>query len=189
MEFYYVSIAPTPTPAPVDVTVHYVDQDGLAVASNTIARCVAGINPVRAMPTDLPADYRLTDSDEVQYVFVDENGADKTELAFHYERIENPVTPTRTLARAQGGAGAGVLSSGRRKPSLSIPIAPSPAIPTGKNTVNVNLANVPSGYTLISNASVQITVNENGIATPDAVEFLFSVDQMTRNITVYYRDA
>ncbi len=75
VEFYYVSIAPTPTPAPVDVTVHYVDQDGLAVASDTIARCVAGINPVRAMPTDLPADYRLTDSDEVQYVFVDENRA------------------------------------------------------------------------------------------------------------------
>ena len=39
VEFYYVSIAPTPTPAPVDVTVHYVDQDGLAVASDTIALC------------------------------------------------------------------------------------------------------------------------------------------------------
>ena len=189
VEFYYVSIAPTPTPAPVDVTVHYVDQDGLAVASNTIARCVAGINPVRAMPTDLPADYRLTDSDEVQYVFVDENGADKTELAFHYERIENPVTPT---AEPSPEPKVALVPVSYRLVDESKPFhtdSPVACYSDRENTVNVNLANVPSGYTLISNASVQITVNENGIATPDAVEFLFSVDQMTRNITVYYRDA
>ena len=189
VEFYYVSTAPTPTPAPVDVTVHYVDQDGLAVASDTIARCVAGINPVRAMPTDLPANYRLTDSDEVQYVFVDENGADKTELTFHYERIENPVTPT---VQPSPEPKVALVPVSYRLVDESKPFhtdSPVACYSDRENTVNVNLANVPSGYTLISNASVQITVNENGIATPDAVEFLFSVDQMTRNITVYYRDA
>ena len=189
VEFYYVSTAPTPTPAPVDVTVHYVDQDGLAVASDTIARCVAGINPVRAMPTDLPADYRLTDSDEVQYVFVDENGADKTELTFHYERIENPVTPT---VQPSPEPKVALVPVSYRLVDESKPFytdSPVACYSDRENVVNVNLAYVPSGYTLISAASVQITVDENGVATPDAVEFLFSVDQMTRDVTVYYRDA
>ena len=187
--FYYVSTAPTPTPAPVDVTVHYVEQDGLAVASDTIARCVAGINPVRAMPTDLPADYRLTDSDEVQYVFVDENGADKTELTFHYERIENPVTPT---VQPSPEPKVALVPVSYRLVDESKPFytdSPVACYSDRENVVNVNLAYVPSGYTLISAASVQITVDENGVATPDAVEFLFSVDQMTRDVTVYYRDA
>ncbi len=184
--FYFVSTAPTPTPAPVDVIVHYVDEDGLTIASDTSTRCVAGINPVRAAPIDLPSDYQLADSDDVRYVFVDENGADLTEITFHYTRVESTAVPTDQPTPDPKIA---LVSISYRLDSESKAFYtdnPVSCYSDRENTVTVDMNKVPDGYTLISADTVQVTVDQNGIASPSTVEFIFSAELMTREITIFY---
>ncbi len=65
-------------------------------------------------------------------------------------------------------------------------------VSTGNNTVQANNALAPSGYTLVSPASVNVTVNQQGVASPTSVVFTYQlqatqVPLKTANIPVYYK--
>ena len=170
--------------APMDIAVHYRNAAGDAVASSETRRCVPGINPVQPAPQDLLPDYIL-DDELTKYVTIDENGADPAEVIFLYKQeVITPPPPTPTPEPQP------VLVSVIYMTTTSdVPFYTDNTVVciTGENTVTANTAYVPEGYTPAGPTSVTVTVDASGNANPATVQFLYSVSDMTREATVYYR--
>ena len=171
--------------APVDVTVRFLSFENAPVADDQIIRCVAGVNPINCNPANLKEGFILADNGR-KYVTVDENGADAQEIIFRYGmEIENPAGPTDTPEPRLA-----LVTVNYRTTLGGDPFYVDTTVKcfTGENTVKANSAYVPQGYRLESPESVTVTVDAEGVATPAAVDFVYNVSDMTRNVMVYYRD-
>jgi len=172
---------------PVDVPVYYRDAEGNPVADDETRRCVAGINPIAADPKNLKPGYVL-DDDATKYVTMDENGLDTTQVIFRYKPQEADATlpPTATPEPKLV-----LVPVTYRTTTSDQPFYVDNTVKcfTGENTVSANAAYVPDGYKPESATTVTVTVDENGVAHPASVEFLYNVSDMKRSVMVYYRNA
>ena len=170
--------------APMDIAVHYRNATGDAVASSETRRCVPGINPIQAAPQDLLPDYIL-DDESTKYVTIDENGADPAEIIFLYKQeVVTPQPPTPTPEPQPVLVPVVYMTT-----TSDVPFYTDNTVVciTGENTVTANAAYIPEGYTPAGPTSVTVTVDMDGNATPATVQFLYSVSNMTREATIYYR--
>ena len=190
--FYYdeeISVVAQPT----DVPVRYLNEEGVAVASETVVRLVDGTNPVTAAPTDLQSNYELRD-DQVQYVTMSVSVPAPEAITFYYRlkavasetpvASQTPATPKVVLVpvlyRDQFGA--------------DIPIAPQnvSAKENEQNIVQINLSLLPEQGRWVLNDDAQkvVTVDANGVATPAQVVFQFTDTKpnITGQIPVHYRN-
>ncbi len=170
---------------PVDITVYYRDYQENNVASPQTVRCVPGVNPITPKPDDLLEGFALADSN-LKYVTVDQNGADVKEIVFHYGvQVENPSGPTATPEPRLA-----LVTVEYRTTTGENPFYVDSTVKcfTGENTVTANDSFVPEGYKPEGSTTAQVTVDQNGVASPDTVVFLYNVSDMTRSVMVYYRD-
>ena len=175
---------PEATPAPVDVMILYLDENDNPVASATQTTCYVGINHVVPSPTDLRANFVLI-GEEKQYVVVDEFGATPDTIIFRYS-YQPPVTNAPTEPPAPKIALVPVryvLQNGEIFYTDN-----TYTCTEGNNIVVPNPQFVPAEYILKSAASVSVTVDHNGVASPGYVEFIYSTGIVTRDITIYFRD-
>ena len=171
---------------PVDITVYYRDYQENNVASPQTVRCVPGVNPITPKPEDLLPGFILADSN-LKYVTVDQNGADESEIVFRYGvQVENPDGPTPTPEPRLA-----LVTVEYRTTTGDAPFYVDSTVKcfTGENTVTANSAYVPEGYKAEGDTSARVVVDENGVATPATVVFLYNVSDMTRSVMVYYRDS
>jgi len=60
------------------------------------------------------------------------------------------------------------------------------AVTEGQNTIRPNAAMIPSGYTAVNAAPVQVTLGADGVVTPDTVTFTYQAPPITGTVDVLY---
>ena len=146
---------------PIAIPVHYVDENGEAVASDDSAVCVAGYNWVYAAPVDLKENYTLIGEGAVE-VLVDETGVNPPEVTFVYQapQAQPEVEAAAVVIRYVDENGEDVASQGEA------------VCPAGVTTVYPSPADLKENYQLTGEDSAVVTVDENG-ASPAEVTFVY----------------
>ena len=173
--------APTEEPPqaqPVTVTVHYLDTEGKQVAQDGFVRCDVGDTVISATPVDLLEGY-VPEGFQDALVHVDENGADPAEIAFRYRYMAEPPAPKVALVNVK-----------YLDPDENVFYSyPTTCVEGQDNIVAVNWDYVDSslGYTLASNETEHVEVDNTGAAHPEEVCFKFN-EGLSANLRIYYRD-
>ena len=170
----YVSTVTTEPEAPEDVsaaiepqvvTVYFRTLDNGSmqdVASPQEITVEEGTHAVTAEPTDLQDGYELN-GDSVQYVTVDEMGANPFEITFYYTYV----------GTEPAGEDVWVVVNYVDENGNSIAGQDEIYCAFGETTaVYANPADLPDGYTLMGDGVQQVTVTENG-ADPAEVTFYY----------------
>lgn len=169
VEFVYQKLEPVET----NLSVHYYDDTGALIASaSEIVR--TGINTVRPKASLVPPGYTLK-SDNAVTVEVDYAGnCMPREVSFTYQR------PARVTVNVP------VYYYDTQRHLLATTMQ---SVTTGENTVQVDSALAPEGYTLTSSREVTVTVDYLGVCTPAGVEFIYQAPPaVTVPMTVHYYD-
>ncbi len=181
--------APQETQAPVVspqvVTVYFRTLDNgsvMDVASSKSVTVDPGTQPVYADPDDLLDGYELT-GDSVQYVTVDETGANPFELTFYYtyKATPAPVTPVDVPVHYYDSSYQPVADDATATCS------------EGVTDVRAEPVNLKDGYRLIGSDIQQVTVDANG-ANPAEIIFFYEYVQTAAptvnpvDVTIHYLD-
>ena len=179
------NVTPAPTmPASVIVPVYYVDETG-AVLSRMNMTCY-GTTTIYANSNLVNSDYILASSNAVK-VTVNNGIASPSSVTFRYQKLATP-TPAPVVSTV-------TIPVYYRTTEGRILYQTSATLQKGAtNTVMMSPGLVPVNYQLTSAATVQVTVNDWGFASPNTVIFTFR-DASTpvptqapayQNVTVYY---
>ena len=183
---------------PADVTVHYTDGQGNAVASDTVQTLGEGSYVVFPQPQDLAENYYQPEgSPAFQDVTVDADGAHPGEVTFVYEyRAPSPVIlPVRyldeysgaavadeTAVEAAAGTRVAVIAIEDQASAYSQVAEPETTGTRGANelekiAVSAVPANLPENYTLVSDPLVYVTVDAEGRSNREEVVFLYRYEE------------
>ena len=159
-------------PVEVNFPIEYRDNAGRVLYSET-RKLNEGTVTITADDSKVPRGYLLQNTRSVQ-VTVYANGYAQPDRAIFIYAM--PVSASVTI-RYRDTSG-GVLYTETR------------TYQQGSYTVTASDERVPTGYTLISNRSVNLTVNSNGTANPSVIEFTYAPPgpPITVNVPVYYKD-
>ena len=175
----YVEAEPTEQPPVEDarVLIHYVDENGQTVASDTEQIVSGGTWQVYAQPYNLQEYYELDDS-STKEVTVDYDGAHPAEVYFRY-RYNKPV-PAAAMVTIHY-----MNESGQRVASDTQEI-----VEAGSWSVQPNPWDLQEYYELNDEASKQVTVDFDG-AHPAEVTFLYRYNRPAPEaaaVTIHYVD-
>lgn len=175
--------------APVQVTVRYVC-DGKEIWASEQVSCPAGSTAITPNTQGLDPDYALSGAETVN-VWVDENGADPAEVTFTYTYTPSKPAPKVAFVNVDYvGADGSVFYN-----------TVATCFENAANRVEVDWnAAAASGYAQIDlqgDAAYDVTVDENGVASPAQITFTFGhAAQATQTpapaveeglVPVYYR--
>ena len=163
---------------PVTLTVRYIDTEGKPVAQEGQVRCDVGDTLVPASPVDLLEGY-VPEEPQVVLVHVDENGADPAEIIFLYRYTAEAPAPKVALVNVKY-----LDPNGDTFYSYSATCAEGQ-----ENLVSIDWENVDAslGYELDSPETVNVTVDNAGVADPAEVLFKFK-NELNASVPIYYRD-
>ena len=170
--FYYTAKTYT---AP-QIIIHCVDQDTNTEIKTLEQECAVGQTTTVEVPS--VDGYKALD-EQGQTVTVDAQGqADRTELTFYYQKIPAVALVSIIYRDQDDSSENGVLYS------------TSVVYNAGtRTTVQADLSLVPDDFELNDAAEKELTVDENGVATPSEVVFYFRARQAAEyTVDVYYRD-
>ena len=174
------SLPPTvePTAEPAAITVHYTDTEGNPVAQDALVYRDRGDFIISASPADLPEGY-VPEGPQDMLVHVDENGADPAEITFLYRYSEEAPAPKVALVNVKYYAPDGSVFYSY----------PHMCTEGRQNSVSVNwdYVDISLGYELSTAETVDVSVDSNGVASPEEVTFLFK-NELTVSVPIYYRD-
>lgn len=176
---FYYTYQPPATPAPAYVIIRYLNEADEPVAADTTMTGAPGQEMVvYAAPEQLQADYVLDDEESRVVVFPDDGQPLTVVFRYRYEMPETPV-PTATpeppaTATPQPAPGVALVQvsyvyQGDDSLNYSEPVT----VYQGQTYLSAQEGQ-RSGYQLISDDNVLVTVNENGVAEPNRVTFLFA---------------
>ena len=150
------------------VPVYYQDENGNAVADTDLHTCALK-ESTTIYHRNIPGYELLSDPSVV--VSVDANGiAVPDSVTFVYRAIEAPVIPVYFF-----------------EANTETEILPAKQIVCGlKETMTVEAEKI-SGYVLAGNASQAVSVDENGVPTPDRINFYYNRIQ-SPTIVIHYQD-
>ncbi|NLD35044.1 MAG: hypothetical protein GX653_09065, partial [Clostridiales bacterium] len=188
---YRQETAPVVAPD-VEIDILYLDRENNPVASPQKKTVGDGTNTVKAEPTDLKEGYFLPEGTDVQYVIVTLNGADPSVVTFYYEQGATqppaeeetpPPTPKTAIVNVYYKDQFGTIIG-----SYNVNCVQGQPNTIHADVSNLTVAN-PADYVLNDEAQKTVTVDENGVATPLEVVFLFTNNnpQVTVDVTVRYQ--
>ncbi|NLD52529.1 MAG: hypothetical protein GX650_06505 [Clostridiales bacterium] len=176
---YALNQMPTQAPAvQATVPVYYINNQGAFLNSTSVTLPV-GYNTVTANSNLVPAGYMLISAASVG-VNVAANGmATPGSVTFTYMQSITQAPPKTTTIPVYYKAEDG---SQLNQAYVSVT--------QGNNAVQPQAGMAPAGYTLVSQPSVNVTVDGNGTANPGWVTFTYRAPAppVTVNIPVIYRD-
>ncbi|MEA5013809.1 MAG: MucBP domain-containing protein [Candidatus Limiplasma sp.] len=153
--------------------IRYVNTDQQDIATPQNVEQAPGTYDVSPAPADLPQGYALAQGSPASVpVTIDSQGnATPATVVFTYEQVKGSVT-----VEYKDTLGAAIAD----RQTLTLP--------QGETPVEPNAGLVPQGYALAqgSPASVTVTIDSQGNATPAAV--VFTYEQVKGSVTVEYRD-
>ena len=174
--FIYTYVVPVEWPRPV--TVHYTDENGQPVASDTTAYAYEGDNSIDAQPYDLQENY-VPASEGVQYVNADHEGnVYPTEVTFIYTYVA-PVEWPRPVTVHYCD-------------EYNSPVADDTQvfINEGETQVFPQPENLKENYFLLSDEAVKVNADSNGAVTPaDEITFVYTYVapiEWPKYVTVHY---
>ena len=150
---------------PVDIPVHYVDENGAAIAKDTAQTVAPGGGTVLPAGGVSPEDYELISPEAVD-VMVNADGVFPAEVTFQYRRI---IPPASVILHYVDDLGTPIAED----TVASVP---------GGNSLVTPLANIdPSQYALREPLSYPVTVTLEGAS---AQEFTFTYQRLVQPVTV-----
>ncbi len=180
---------------PVDVPIHFQDKDNNPVATSKSFRAEDGTNTVKAEPDDLKEGYRLLEGEaDTKYVIVQNNVADPAEVIFRYEYVEAPVVTEVPTPSPEPAPKVAIVTIYYRDQFGTPLVNPPETITVTEGqpaTVQVDTAKLDARrYEFTGTPEQIVSVDANGVASPEQVVFMFkdlSVDR-TAEVTVKYLD-
>ena len=150
---------------PMDIPVHYVDENGEAIAKDTAQTVAPGSGTVLPMGGVSPEDYELISPAAVE-VMLDENGAHPAEVTFQYRRVIKAASVVLHYVDDLGN------------PIAEDTVA---SVPGGDSLVGP-MANIdPTRYALMEPLSYPVTVTLEGAS---ASELTFAYQRLVQPVTV-----
>ncbi|MHC1786032.1 MAG: SH3 domain-containing protein [Christensenellales bacterium] len=174
-----------PTQAPQSATrvpVYYKDIYG-ALLNTSYVDLYPGSSLLSANNAMVPAGYTLVGSKDAVVSVSAGYVAIPSSVTFIYTRAAQPTQPPQINATVPVYY---INTSGTPLNTVYV------SLPFGTQTVSANPSLVPAGYQLVSPASVVVTVNAYGVASPTSVVFSYQVlptqaPLKVVNIPVYYK--
>ena len=160
VEFHYTLKVVT-----ASVKINYMDVDGNPIMESTYFTTDGGEHPVSFPPVE---GYTPVEP-SVQYIYVDRNGANPSEITFYYEREVQPADVVIHYVTQNG--------EHLREDDVK---------PYGKGSYNVSSVTIP-GYTVMGETEQIVTVDENG-AQPQEITFVYQREIHPVEIPVHYVD-
>lgn len=147
---------------PVQVTVHYVDENGEPVAEDTFQMLTAGASVV--FPLASPEGYVLPDgADPFQTVTVDADGAHPDEVTFVFRQLSaEPVTIPVLYIDQDSGIEIATRRTVTAQPDTVTEVS---ALPAPEDLLE--------DYLLVSEPAVSVSVDKNGVSSVKEVVFSY----------------
>ena len=174
--FIYTYVAPVEWPRPV--TVHYTDEYGQSVASNTTTYVNEGDNFIDAQPYDLQENY-VPVSEGTQYVNADHDGnVNPGEVTFIYTYVAPVEWPRPVTVHYCDEYNSPVADDTQ----VYINEGETPIVPQPEN--------LKENYFLLSDETVTVNADSNGVITPaDEITFVYTYVapiEWPKYVTVHY---
>lgn len=177
VEFYYQDayVAPVET----TITVHYQDERGRDVTpAESFTVTGDGEYPITAQAELLPEGYELVPGLHTEVVVSVKNGvASQSDVYFYVQQKQSAPAMASVTVHYYDIHGAEIASA------QSVTLSP------GKHDLKPDATRIPRGYELATEASIEVTVYENGTFSPQEIGFYYQKsDEKTVSVTVYYLD-
>ena len=173
----------------VEITIYYVDQNGVPVASEDSLSLGEGVHQISPSPRDLKEGYTLLD-EATKPVSVSNNQASPASLTFLYSLATPTPTEEPTPTPAPAPKVALVPVNYVNEAGVLLYTETVPAKEGEQTLIAANLSLVDSAvYELTGAAQQTVTVDANGAASPAEVDFVFrDISIKTATLRVHYRD-
>ncbi len=161
---------PAPTPVPKgNVPILYVDDNGQTLYQTSIEVAYGSSEPVQVVASNVPPEYELNDSDSKQ-ASVDAGG-NFAPVVFQF-RKKAPASARVTIAYTKDG-----IEFHSEERTVTAP----------GESISADSGRAPEGYQLEGDATVNVTVDGNGNASPNPVVFNYKeIPPVTAQVTVQY---
>ncbi|MGI6695537.1 MAG: MucBP domain-containing protein [Christensenellales bacterium] len=172
-----------------EIKIYYTDQNGVPVAAEETRSLIEGLNQVEPRPLDLKEGYTLSD-EAIKAVHVSNNQAEPASLTFVYSLTtpEPTATPTPTPPPAPKVALVPVkymTEAGALLHSETVPAKEGEQTFIAADLTRVDTAK----YELTGVQQQTVTVDAQGIATPNEVVFTFrDISIKVASLKVHFRD-
>lgn len=166
--------------AAATITVHYQDDRGRDVAPAQSYTYQDGSYVITATPENLPAEYELAPGLHTQVTVTIQNGvASQSDVFFYYQQRQPVLTKASVTVHYYDTEGQVIAS------------AQTVSLEPGMHQLRAEPVDLPQGYELISEPSVNVEVYENGSFYPQEIAFYYRKAQAagkTAPVIIYFCD-